>query len=279
VVDALAYAHAHGLVHRDIKPENVLLSGRHALVTDFGIAKALSEASGRHLVTSAGVALGTPAYMAPEQAAADPHLDHRGDLYAIGVVGYELLTGRPPFTGSSPAGVLSAHVTRSPEDITVHRPAISPALAHVIMKCLQKRPADRWQSAEELLSQLEPLLTPSGLTPTASRPVSAISPILTGPRRRAAIAGAAASVIALGVLGWLAIQGGRGVEGPVLELGARTQVTLAPGLELDAALSPDGNMVAYVAGPPGATRLFVRQLSSGGAAVAVAPELVGRAPR
>src|SRR2546422_469998 len=84
VVDALAYAHAHGVVHRDIKPDNVLLSGRHALVMDFGVAKALSDASAGSRVTTAGVALGTPAYMAPEQAAADPHIDHRADLYAVG---------------------------------------------------------------------------------------------------------------------------------------------------------------------------------------------------
>src|SRR6266508_2477298 len=99
VVDALAAAHAAGVVHRDIKPDNVMLSGRHALVMDFGVAKAVSEATGRNKLTTAGVALGTPAYMAPEQAAADPHLDHRVDIYAVGTMGYELLTGSPPFTG------------------------------------------------------------------------------------------------------------------------------------------------------------------------------------
>ena len=102
MADAMAYAHRHGVVHRDIKPENVMLSDRHALVTDFGVAKAVSEATGRQTLTTAGVALGTPTYMSPEQAAADPHTDHRADLYAFGVVAYELLTGRPPFTGASP---------------------------------------------------------------------------------------------------------------------------------------------------------------------------------
>ena len=97
VTDALAYAHERGVVHRDIKPDNVLLSGRHALVTDFGVAKAVSEATGRQQLTTAGVALGTPAYMAPEQATADPGVDHRADLYAVGVLGYELLAGHPPF--------------------------------------------------------------------------------------------------------------------------------------------------------------------------------------
>src|SRR3989449_724831 len=90
VADALAYAHKHGVAHRDIKPDNVLLSNHHAVVTDFGVAKALSQSTGRSSLTSAGVALGTPAYMAPEQAAADPHTDHRCDLYAVGALGYEM---------------------------------------------------------------------------------------------------------------------------------------------------------------------------------------------
>ncbi len=96
VVDALKHAHQHGLVHRDIKPDNVLLSDDHAVVTDFGVAKAVSEATGRQQLTTAGVALGTPAYMAPEQAAADPNVDHRADIYAVGVLAYEMLSGRSP---------------------------------------------------------------------------------------------------------------------------------------------------------------------------------------
>ena len=175
VTDALAYAHGRGVVHRDIKPDNVMLSGRHALVMDFGVAKAVSEATGRHQLTSAGVALGTPAYMAPEQAAADPHLDHRVDIYAVGTLGYELLTGHPPFSGGSSQEVLAAHMTRAPEPVSVRRPAVPPALAAVIMKCLEKRPADRYQTAEELLGQLEPLAVPSGgVTPTQTRPAQAV---------------------------------------------------------------------------------------------------------
>ena len=127
VVDALAHAHQHGVVHRDIKPDNILLSGRHALVMDFGVAKAVSEASGRQKLTTAGVALGTPAYMAPEQAAADPHLDHRVDIYAVGALGYELLTGRPPFTGLTAQEVLAAHVTQAPESVEQRRAGLPPA--------------------------------------------------------------------------------------------------------------------------------------------------------
>jgi serine/threonine-protein kinase len=175
ITDALAFAHAQGVVHRDIKPDNILLSGRHALVMDFGVAKAVSEATGRHSLTTAGVALGTPAYMAPEQATADPNLDHRVDIYAVGVMGYELLTGRTPFAGLSPQRMLAAHVTEEPAPLSRYRPSLSPALQSVVMRCLAKHPADRWQTAQELLTQLEPLMTPSGgMTPAQTQPVPAV---------------------------------------------------------------------------------------------------------
>src|SRR5207244_9892366 len=169
--DALAYAHKHGVAHRDIKPDNVLLSNQHAVVTDFGVAKALSESTGQSSLTSAGVALGTPAYMAPEQAAADPHTDHRCDLYAVGALGYEMLTGRPPFTGATPQHVLAAQVTEAPEPVTKRRATVPAALAALVMRCLEKSPADRWQTAAELLQQLGAMATPGGgLTPTGAAP-------------------------------------------------------------------------------------------------------------
>ncbi|MCX6071321.1 MAG: serine/threonine-protein kinase [Chloroflexi bacterium] len=139
VADALTEARANGVVHRDIKPENVLLRGRHALVTDFGVAKALSEAAGRGRMTTAGVVLGTLAYMSPEQAES-PDLDHRVDLYAVGVMGYELPAGRLPFTGVTVEAVLAQHLTAAPVPIRDLRPP----LAAVILKCLAKRLADRW---------------------------------------------------------------------------------------------------------------------------------------
>jgi eukaryotic-like serine/threonine-protein kinase len=166
VAEALAYAHGHGVVHRDVKPDNVLLSGGHAQVADFGVAKALSaaattESSG---LTSLGVALGTPAYMAPEQAAADPHVDHRADLYAWGCLAYECLTGNPPFIGRPTSALLAAHVSEAPEPIGRRRPGLPPGLAALVMRCLEKRPADRPQSAAEVLQALEGVITPSGGT-------------------------------------------------------------------------------------------------------------------
>ncbi len=216
VVDALAHAHALGVVHRDIKPENIMISGNHALVTDFGVAKAVSDATGREKLTTAGVALGTPAYMAPEQAVADPHIDHRADVYAVGVLAYELLTGQPPFTGATPQAVLSAHVTQSPEPVVRHRGTVPPVLADLVMKCLEKRPADRWQSVEELLPQLEALATPSGgITPTMTQPVSAAAPQRAISRRYLVAAAGIAAVALLLVGGWLLTRGtgsGGGVD-------------------------------------------------------------------
>src|SRR5436189_1323857 len=166
VCDALAHAHANGIVHRDVKPDNVLISGKHALVTDFGVAKAVSISSGAGTVTSLGLALRTPAYMAPEQAAGDPTVDHRADLYAVGALGYELLAGRTPFGGLSPQGMLAAQVTATPDPVTQHRDSVPPALAALIMRCLAKHPADRPQSADEILGQLEAIATPTGgITP------------------------------------------------------------------------------------------------------------------
>jgi TolB-like protein/tRNA A-37 threonylcarbamoyl transferase component Bud32 len=175
VVDALAYAHQHGVVHRDVKPDNVLLSGRHALVTDFGVAKAVSEATGRQTLTTAGVAIGTPAYMAPEQAMVDPHVDARADLYALGVMAYEMLTGTPPFAGPTAQAILAAHVTEAARPITEVRQTVPASLGQLVMQCLEKRPADRPVSAEALLPTLETLGTSSGgITPTATAPVRAV---------------------------------------------------------------------------------------------------------
>lgn len=215
VVDALAAAHALGVVHRDMKPDNVMLSGRHAVVMDFGVAKAVSTAGGDTL-TTVGIAVGTPQYMSPEQAMAEPNVDARADIYAVGVLGYEMLTGEPLFAGKSSQAMLSAHVIEKPPDVREKRANVPAPLADAIMRCLEKNPADRWQSADELLRALEAVpTTPSGgLTPTDTRPYTATK--TAGERRmgrRAWIAIVVAIVLAAGGIGtWLAV-GHRGPHG------------------------------------------------------------------
>ncbi len=170
VASALDYAHAQGVVHRDIKPDNVLLTHRVAVVTDFGVAKALSASAAgggqRHApgLTTMGVTLGTPTYMAPEQASADPTMDHRVDVYAFGVMAYEMLAGQPPFTGRTPQALLGAHIVAMPDPVTLHRPGLPPALSSLVMQCLEKHPADRPQTAGILISTLDSMTTPSGGT-------------------------------------------------------------------------------------------------------------------
>jgi Tol biopolymer transport system component len=257
IAEALAAAHQRGVTHRDIKPENIMLSGRHAVVMDFGIAKAVTEATGRQKLTTTGVALGTPAYMAPEQATADPQLDHRVDIYAVGVVAYEMLTGHPPFYGLTPQQTLAAHVTQSPAPVGEQRPGLAPALDGVVMRCLAKRPADRYQTAEELVAALEPLTTPSGgMTPTATRPLAAV----TDRRPIIRIVGFAAAAAVVALLGWALL-----TRSPArtITIAQTAPVTNDPGMEIDPALSPDGSFLAYAAGPPLATRIYVRQVDGG----------------
>jgi TolB-like protein len=144
--DALGYAHSHGVVHRDVKPENILLSGGHALVADFGIARAVSVADGAQL-TETGVALGTPTYMSPEQASADPQIDGRADIYALGCVLYEMLAGQPPFSGSTPQAVLARQTLDPVPPLRTVRPDLPPRVERAVFRALAKVPADRFQTA------------------------------------------------------------------------------------------------------------------------------------
>ena len=211
---ALVYAHGRGIIHRDIKPDNILLSAGAATVTDFGVAKAISASreSSRDLVdaspskpatrggtiTLAGTSIGTPAYMAPEQAAGDPAMDHRADLYALGIVGYEMLVGTPPFHGRAPQQLLAAQLTESPAPIGSRRYDVPQALASLIMRLLEKEPAKRPRNASEVARALEDPAVISGTF------VSAAPPKESGGRRvlwALAGAGILASVAAGGA--WL----------------------------------------------------------------------------
>ncbi|HKH94278.1 MAG TPA: serine/threonine-protein kinase [Gemmatimonadaceae bacterium] len=162
VAKALTFAHERGVIHRDIKPDNILVCGGAAVVSDFGIAKAVSEAKDQpppsetgETLTQIGMSVGTPTYMAPEQAAADPDVDHRADIYSFGITAYEMLTGRPPFCDSAPRKLLAAHLTQAPEPVLALRPDTPPALATLVMSCLAKEPADRPQTARDLAQMLE----------------------------------------------------------------------------------------------------------------------------
>ncbi|MEO8201022.1 MAG: protein kinase [Gemmatimonadota bacterium] len=188
VVDALAKAHRAGVVHRDIKPENILLSDGHALVADFGVARAMSVAADSGQQTTAGMALGTPAYMAPEQAAGDPNVDHRADVYAVGLVAYEMLAGKQPFAGPTPQAMIAAQITARPAPIANRRAGIPPDLAKMVMRCLEKNPADRWSSADELLAAID------GLGSTGRR--------MPGSWARAVLTVGVIAVLALGYAWW-----------------------------------------------------------------------------
>jgi serine/threonine-protein kinase len=254
VADALAYAHGHGVVHRDIKPDNVLVSGRHALVTDFGVAKAVREAASGQTLTTIGVSLGTPAYMAPEQAAADELLDHRADIYALGVMAYELLTGETPFTGKSPQVVMTRHITEEPRPISEHRDSVPEPLANLVMRALRKKPADRWQSADDMVRELDLIATPSGGT----------APVAWGRRsvqnrRGRRVAGVAAVIVAgaLAVFAARVALGGRGSPEPF----TYRQLTFAGDVGWSV-MSADGRYVAYTvaSGDSVGTDLWVQEV-------------------
>ena len=163
VLEALEHAHERGIVHRDVKPENVLVSGRHSVVTDFGVAKALAASTGAVAAgspdiithgTAAGVVLGTPAYMAPEQSAGE-RVDQRADLYAAGLVMYEMLAGHGPFAAATPQQFLRAHLMEPPPPLASLRPEVPPALAALVERCLAKLPEERPGSATEVLHELD----------------------------------------------------------------------------------------------------------------------------
>ena len=243
VAKALAYAHARGVVHRDIKPDNVLVSGGAAMVTDFGVAKALSSARDAgagpeaSMLTVVGTSLGTPAYMSPEQGAADPSTDHRADIYAFGCMAYELLTGAPPFGRRPLAATLVAHLTEPPKPILAHRPDLPPELGAIVMRCLAKDPAERPQSAAEVVRTLDEIPLSTGSMPASRRSVSA------GRKRAVAVVMAAGMTIAVAGAGLLLVQRRPNLDAAALD---RERVVVAPfeNQTGDRSLDPVGKMAA-----------------------------------
>ena len=201
VADALGYAHARGVVHRDTKPENILLEGGHAVVSDFGIARAVS-AAGAEQLTATGVSIGTPTYMSPEQAAGDPDLDGRSDLYSLGCVLYEMLAGQPPFTGPTAEAVTRQHLITVAAPVTNLRPTVPPEVAGALARTLAKNPADRFNPAAQFVQALATTATP------ASTRAAPASPRGAGARRGLIAAGLMALLAAVW-LGGRALLAGR----------------------------------------------------------------------
>jgi serine/threonine-protein kinase len=252
LADALAYAHAAGVIHRDVKPDNVLTSGRHVFLADFGISYALAPAE-RATLTATGTIVGTPSYMAPEQIASG-QAELRSDIYALGALAYELLTGMPPFIGS-PQDVVVAQLTKAPFAISQHRPDTPASLADLVMRCLAKNPEDRWQRAEDLLPVLDAL----------GSPTTSSSAIPDRRRFQPAMVYALAAIVTIATAStaWYVSGVRKNAQPPSLTIGKIYRVTTEPGLELDPAISPDGRAIAYASGFPGQLRIYVRQIAAG----------------
>jgi len=214
VADALGFAHQHNVLHRDVKPENILLEAKHAVVADFGVARAIEQA-GETRLTETGVAVGTPAYLSPEQASGQHALDGRSDIYALGCVLYEMLSGEPPFTGPTAESIIHQHLTVEPLAVTSGRPTIPDDVAAAVSQALAKAPADRYQTAdafgEAIAAARVRLITPGGgITPQDLRPPRAAAIR----RRRVGIAAVAAAVViaALGAVLLLSRRSGGGLD-------------------------------------------------------------------
>ncbi|MEO8575463.1 MAG: protein kinase [Gemmatimonadales bacterium] len=230
VASALDYAHEHGVVHRDIKPENILLHEGEAVLADFGIALAVSEAGGNRL-TETGLSLGTPQYMSPEQATGDRALDKRSDIYSLGAVFYEMISGEPPVTGATAQAMIAKLLTERPVRLRVVRPTISTAMEGATEKALSKVPADRFSSAGEFVRALA---------------VASPETVVKAPKR--SIAWIAGGIAATGAIGFAVYMAGHGSAGPgriPATLRDRTQLTTTGGASLPT-ISDDGKTLAYV---------------------------------
>jgi serine/threonine-protein kinase len=256
VGDALHYAHGHGVIHRDIKPENILLQGGHALVADFGIALAAAKTGGTRM-TETGMSLGTPRYMSPEQAMGERALDARADIYALGCVLYEMLTGDAPFTGSTAQAIVAKVLTEKPAPITPRRERVLPHVEDAILTALEKLPADRFATAGEFVAAIRADGASTGPT-TRARPVARSG----SQRQRIAIGTGVAMVAALA--GWLL---GRGNARSTSELEPSRLALVEPGASItfdgtqrSIDISADGQTLVFVADRREGTVVLARRL-------------------
>ena len=258
VASALEHAHKQGVVHRDIKPENILLREGDPVVADFGIALAVSHAGGNRL-TETGLSIGTPHYMSPEQAMGDRELDARSDIYSLGAVLYEMLTGDPPYQGSTAQAIVARVITEEPRSITLQRRTVPPHVADAVHKALNKLPADRFSSAT---SFAEALVTPGYVTPTHTRAGTAA---VASPRPRvpASTSVALAAIVVLVAIAAYVV-GRRSVPEPATRVSQFAVIDSAiggPCCGPEIALSPDGRMlVSMWRDPSGKQMLAARSL-------------------
>ena len=215
VADALEYAHRQGLIHRDIKPENILLSGGHALVADFGVARALATGTGEHAaLTGTGLAIGTPAYMSPEQATGEQSIDHRSDLYALGCVLYEMLAGEPPFGGATAQVILARVLTEQPRPLRSIRPGVPPVVEQIVSGAIARAPADRYPTVADFSRELE-----TAATQIATPGSGTVVPPSPARRRRVPLLAmlGLGFILGIGVLfAWRQSQSEATADGPVL---------------------------------------------------------------
>ncbi len=256
IASALDYAHRHGVVHRDIKPENVLLHDGQAVVADFGIALAVTNAGGGRL-TQTGLSLGTPQYMSPEQATGEREIDARSDVYSLGAVTYEMLTGEPPFSGPSAQAIIAKVITTDPGSLAARRRSIPPHVEDAVLTALEKVPGDRFASAAEFAEALrDPTRSRAATTARRAKPATRTRPPVK------LLAAAALGALAIGsVAGWL-VGRSRAAEIPPAQVALSVpHSTRFPTTEPLAALSPDGSLLIYAGeGSGGVSRLFARRL-------------------
>ena len=257
VASALDYAHRHGVVHRDIKPENILLHDGSALVADFGIALAASKASGARM-TETGMSLGTPHYMSPEQAMGEREITARSDVYALGAVLYEMLTGDPPFTGSTAQAIVARVVTETPRPLHAQRHTIPPHIEVAVLTALEKLPADRFASAAEFADALKGRSV-SGVSTATTVRVPAAAPAAR--RINGLTIGAlAVAAIATAVAAWSWVRPQPAAPVNRYSLLLRPTEALRPSaIAGNVAISPDGNRIAYIGPAEGGTRLWLRE--------------------